>query len=338
MSKTIDSTAVAVAREPKPAQELELRSAFDIQPQSFEAGLNRRKKNRKALIAWIQEELVEGVDWGRIHVVKKEQCPDGKYCQNPYHFSKPSLWKAGAEKIIGMMGVRAIITALPADIQEAYARAGVKDTLTLYCELVDSSGTVMSQGLGSRSLAQDYGDVNKAAKMAKKSAMIDAVLNLAGLSEIFTQDVEDMDPDKLAAGAPDPFNPREEPSRQYFPQQHQKPVKTHCPIGKDWRGKPWSEVDDGFLSWIVSNVTDKPDLAQAAADEIRRRHVETDAAKERRATGNMAKTKRLADYARELTKARSIDEILAIKDELPDEFEPSLRSFIATREKELGPK
>ena len=75
MSETIESTAIAVTEEtqqPAPNHgEIALRSAFDIKPQVFQAGLDRRKKNRKALITWIQEELVEGVDWGRIHVVKK---------------------------------------------------------------------------------------------------------------------------------------------------------------------------------------------------------------------------------------------------------------------------
>jgi hypothetical protein len=38
------------------------------------------------------------------------------------------------------------------------------------------------------------GDANKAIKMAQKSAQIDAVLRCAGLSEVFTQDLEDLHP------------------------------------------------------------------------------------------------------------------------------------------------
>jgi hypothetical protein len=41
-------------------------------------------------------------------------------------------------------------------------------------------------------LSQDDGDINKALKMAIKSAHIDATLRMAGLSEVFTQDIEDM--------------------------------------------------------------------------------------------------------------------------------------------------
>ncbi len=197
--------------EPKNTQPLAVRSTFDIAPQQFAAGLNRRKKNRKALIAWIQESLVEGSDWGRIHVIKKDQCPDGKYCQNPYHFSKPSLWKPGAEKIVGMMGLRSDWPNL-ARYEDAVLEGKAIEQLLLRCELVNDSGLVVSTGIGARALKDDYGDLNKGFKMAKKSALVDAVLNCAGLSEIFTQDVEDMDPEKIAPGAQDPFNPTAEPT------------------------------------------------------------------------------------------------------------------------------
>jgi len=42
-----------------------------------------------------------------------------------------------------------------------------------------------------------------------------------------------------------------------------------CPIG-DHRGKPWSEVDHGFLHWILKKVDD-PDIRFNASLEIERR-------------------------------------------------------------------
>jgi hypothetical protein len=62
------------------------------------------------------------------------------------------------------------------------------------CALLDASERVLAVGLGARTAAQDSGDINKAYKMAAKSAQIDATLRLAGLSEIFTQDLEDNPP------------------------------------------------------------------------------------------------------------------------------------------------
>lgn len=340
MTQTVEGTAVVVQEPEQPRQDMELRSAFDVLPQTFEAGLKRRKKNRKSLIAWIQEELVEGVDWGRIHVVKKEQCPEGKYCQNPYHYSKPSLWKAGAEKIIGMMGLRADWPKLNRYEDMVVDQKPINEIM-LICELYDMGGGVMSRGSGARNVSQD-GDLNKALKMCKKSSLIDAVLNFAGLSEIFTQDVEDMDPNKIDPGAQDPYNPNEQPAANHWPQGHQKPVATHCPIGKEWRGHPWEEVDEGFLSWIITTISDKPELVRAAEAEMIRRYPK-DKAKEKRVAldakvEGAGTGKKLADYARELTAARNIDTILAIKDELPAEFEPSLRTYIQTRENELGPQ
>lgn len=43
-----------------------------------------------------------------------------------------------------------------------------------------------------------------------------------------------------------------------------------CPIGK-FRGKPWSEVDDGFLGWMMRQEDMDEDLKWNADREIRRR-------------------------------------------------------------------
>lgn len=318
-------------------QPLAVRSTFDIAPQQFAAGLNRRKKNRKALIAWIQEELVEGTDWGRIHVVKRDQCADGKYCQNPYHFSKPSLWKPGAEKIVGMMGLKSSWPNL-SKYEDLVMDGRAIEQLLLRCELVNDAGLVVSTGIGARALQADYGDLNKAFKMAKKSALVDAVLNCAGLSEIFTQDVEDMDPEKIDPGAQDPFNPTAEPTAEHFPTRNQKPVATHCPIGKEWKGQPWEIVDEGFLDWIIERIDDKPDILAAAKKEKIRRYPEDAAASNERNATRLSTGKKLADYARDLANATNIDQVIAIKEELPADFEPGLRTYISTREAELGPR
>lgn len=43
-----------------------------------------------------------------------------------------------------------------------------------------------------------------------------------------------------------------------------------CPIGK-FRGKPWSEVEAGFLGWMLRQPTMEPDLKWNAEREIARR-------------------------------------------------------------------
>lgn len=313
-------------------QALEVRAALDIKPSLFKAGLERRKKNRDALIDWIREALVEGTDFGRIHVVKRDVCDKGKWCENDYHFSKPSLWKAGAEKISGMLGLRVSWPTLRAYEDRIIRGEGITQVL-IRCELLNAEGVIVAEGIGGRSVGE-FDDLNKVLKMAKKSGQIDAVLNVGGLSEVFTQDLEDMDADQI--GERDPYQPGEDRIESAIP-RNQKPVSTHCPIGKDWRGVPWEQVDDGFLSWIIGHIDDKPDLVARVRQEIERRYPETDEAKDRRRAGNMATGKKVSDYARELTEAKSLDQIIVIKEELPEEFEPSLRTFIAKREEELGP-
>lgn len=161
----------------------------DMEVEDIKRGMERRQAARRALLHWIDEHLEEGVDFGRIHVVKKEKCPHGRHCTEQSHFSKPSLWKPGAEKIAFWLGMQPVWPELEAELGHLKADA----TLTaLRCVLLDERLNVASEGVGARGLAQDYDNVNKALKMAKKSGLIDAVLGL-GLSDLFTQDLSDED-------------------------------------------------------------------------------------------------------------------------------------------------
>ena len=154
-------------------------SPLDLPAEQFQAGLDRRKSNRSALLGWIREALVKGVDFG---CISTKSGP-----------SKPSLWKPGAEKICGMLGVTAHFPTL-ADYEQAALRGVEFRQIVVRCEIRDGAGRVVADGVGARSLQQDSGDVNKALKMAEKSAHIDATLRMAGLSEVFTQDLEDRRP------------------------------------------------------------------------------------------------------------------------------------------------
>ncbi len=177
----------------KQEQELAVISAnpLDLPAETFQAGLDRRKQNRSSLMAWIREALIEGSDFGKIHVVGRNKCQAGKHCQNPNHFSKPSLFKPGAEKICGMLGVTVRYPTL-ADYEQTALSGTQLTQIIIRCEIVDGSNRIIADGVGARLLSQDNGDINKSLKMAEKSAHIDATLRMAGLSEIFTQDIEDM--------------------------------------------------------------------------------------------------------------------------------------------------
>ena len=112
-------------------------------------------------------------------------------CMEPRHWSKPSLWKPGAEKICGMLG---LIPRFPNlnEYEHAVLRGEDIMVIILKCELHTGTGFIAAEGSGARRISQDNGDINKSLKMAEKSSHIDATLRVAGLSELFTQDIEDM--------------------------------------------------------------------------------------------------------------------------------------------------
>jgi hypothetical protein len=173
---------------------------LDWPVERFTQALDRREVNRKALLKWIQSNLQAGIDYGQIHFVGKDKCrlvADGRTheCLDPRHWSKPSLWKPGAEKICGMMGLIPRFPTL-SEYERATLRGEDIKVIILKCELHTGNGFVAAEGTGARRIDQDRGDINKSLKMAVKSAHIDATLRVAGLSELFTQDLEDMLGDK----------------------------------------------------------------------------------------------------------------------------------------------
>jgi hypothetical protein len=205
----IETTSTA----PAPLPPTRAASPLDLSPAEFRQALARRSENRKALIEWIRSSLVDGVDYGAVPLRRGG-------------FSKPSLRKPGAEKICGMLGVTATFPTLK-DYEATALDGRDVSQVILRCHLVSPDGLVVADGVGARSLEQDYGDINKSLKMAIKSAMIDATLRMAGLSEIFTQDLEDMPHGTLEGDAPVATQPaapeqRRAESRTYVPAQTER--------------------------------------------------------------------------------------------------------------------
>lgn len=252
----------------QPPAPVQVRNAFDLAPAQFKAGLKRQGENRTALMTWIKGEMHEGVDYGKIHVVSRDKCSKGKFCDNPHHFSKDSLFKPGAEKIVGMMGFRAIWPTL-VQYENAAIEGKQINQVALRCQLVDKSGNIISEGWGARNLAQDSNDLNKSVKMAKKSGLIDAVLNAGGLSEVFTQDVEDLPPGSL--GDDPPFDPYNQEQVRFDGTERIDPAKAF-PFGKH-KGQPWADVPLDYLEWCLDKMNNldpqtRKRIEQAAADKF----------------------------------------------------------------------
>lgn len=109
--------------------------------------------------------------------------------------NKPTLLKPGAEKLLMMMGLRSEfdIADSTRDFKEGFFQYQVRCKL-FKCE------TLVTEGLGAcntkekKYINQDPFTLdNTILKMAKKRALVDAALLVGSLSDIFTQDLEDMD-------------------------------------------------------------------------------------------------------------------------------------------------
>jgi hypothetical protein len=134
---------------------------------------------------------VEGIDYGRIH--RMRSCRN-EACKITSHFSKHCLFKPGAEKIVAALGLRASFPGLVRYEETCQAGVAIGD-IVLRCYLSSDDGTIVAEGCAARTVRQDGGpenrDLNKAIKMACKSAYIDASLRASGLSSRLTQDLDE---------------------------------------------------------------------------------------------------------------------------------------------------
>ena len=184
--------------------------------------------------------------------------------------NKPTLLKPGAERINAAFGVAPRYEILEREIDhdrevhwEKNTRRGHQSGTShgLYryvigCDLVHrESGISIGQGIGSASTMESrYIDrprdlENTVLKMAEKRAFVAATLNAYGLSDQFTQDVEDMDRAAIG-GSDEPFA-----------------LSDVVTFGKH-KGETWAKVvkdAPDYVEWCVENM-DR--LSQDAKDVL----------------------------------------------------------------------
>lgn len=134
--------------------------------------------DRTGLLTWIKEHFVPRVDFGPA---------------TSHGGAKDTLLKPGAEKLCLLFGW----TARLSDDHEVRAMLGNPPTLIAFkCGLFSEQGQLVAEGRGACDLTErPPRAINSAIKIAEKRAVVDAVLRACGLSELFTQDLEDMVPD-----------------------------------------------------------------------------------------------------------------------------------------------
>ena len=177
-----DDGRVAVLEPPAPTTALRPRTP---QVDDLEAALQVWTTERAVVQRFLKQELKANVDYYTLRIGGKD--------------SKPSLSKAGAEKVMGWLKIQASFTP-DTGTWEMLGRP--QDLVCYVCTLRTRSGEIVGEGRGARSLKKDGGDVNKAIKMAEKSACVSAVLRTGALSDVFTQDLEDTNPEPEKAAKP----------------------------------------------------------------------------------------------------------------------------------------
>ena len=159
---------------------------------TLEQSVDTWVNDRHVIVAFAEKHLTEGIDFYKLVLGGKE--------------TKPSLSKAGAEKFLGLFSLTASFEKDAGTWEMFGSPSGV---ICYVCSLHSREGVIVAEGRGSASLQKNQNDPNKTIKMSLKSSMIDAVLRYGALSDIFTQDIEDMveqqkgeakaEPTKLAA-------------------------------------------------------------------------------------------------------------------------------------------
>lgn len=176
---------------------------------------------------------------------------------------KPTLLKPGAEKILMLLGVSSTYEILE-DVHD-YEKGFF--AYTVKCVLA-KEGIIITEGLGhcnsrerkfTSQRVDPYTIANTCLKMAKKRAQVDAVLTIASLSDVFTQDVEDMD---IPIPASRTQREVQEGNNEEFDVMEDMPpeeaASTIVTFGK-YKGKTISEigaVDMNYLRWLAHKAED----------------------------------------------------------------------------------
>lgn len=160
---------------------------------------------RKRIQEWLGKHFIRGVHYGVPPGCGHEVDQDGYYTNRGkrVHISeykpKDTLYKAGALLACDLFGVVARV-ALEETLTAAAAKEG-QPTLVFRAQLCKSE-TVFVEGVGSCTVGEKSFDTNQAVKQAEKRALVDAVLKLPFMSDLF--EAEEFQPEALT---PPPENP-----------------------------------------------------------------------------------------------------------------------------------
>lgn len=239
--------------------------AMSVDIATMQAGLAEYVDKRKTFREWLLKQMVEGVHYGVVPGCEPKldaagnliisQKKSDKWVQITVNKNqwrhKRCLYKAGAEFIIDLMGVRQEYIA---DVDAAKMLTRGDAAVVAYkCRLLSrNTGELVGEGIGAGTLGSKGADHNKTVKDAQKRAMVAAVLNSYGLSDLFTQDMDDKPP-KPEAEQPQPRDdaPIAQPRSERLKTED---VKKLGGLLRDYLGSRGADNSDAAVSeWLVRN-------------------------------------------------------------------------------------
>lgn len=237
------------------AQQVKVFNPLDHDPIQFKAALVNRQDNYDALRDHLRGVLVPGEDFGKIHVAKRSDCPDGQWkCTQRSHWSKDTLFDSGGDKILGLLGLGIAYPDIDDYRKAALNGVRIADVI-MNAKVINNAGLPISEGSGAASVEQEGKSLNNAIKKAQKRARLDAINRLPGVSALFEDAawVASIAPPKGGTAAP---------------QRHGTGATLLAmPFGKH-KDKPFTELEDDYLHWIIKECANKPDVFAAAEREL----------------------------------------------------------------------
>ena len=228
----------------------------------IQAALAEYVVKRNTLRDWLLAQMKEGIHYG----VPPGCEPKGNHSEKQWK-DKPSLYKAGAELVIDLMGLRQVYEP---DLIGWQQLGSEKGTAVYKCLLISrSTGDEVGQGIGAGKVGRKMADENKAIKDAQKRAMVAAVLNAYGLSDLYVADLEDYVPDANDNPERRADAPRvDSRGKRIKPQQHKNFAVTKL-ISDHWkeqngtgdREKDWK----AYSTWFME-VTGSSSVPVSAAE------------------------------------------------------------------------
>ncbi|MBA4019146.1 MAG: hypothetical protein C0483_18425 [Pirellula sp.] len=162
-------------------------NALSVPVEQMVAALDEYVDRRAAFYEWLLRQLEQGVHFGVPPGINVSTNVDPKRWR-----TKPSLYKAGADFICDLMGLR---DEYEADLATWEMMGKPTDTLYRRCRLYSrSNDKLIGEGTGARKNFDKKMDANGSIKMADKNAKVAATINSYGLSDLFTQDIDDNQP------------------------------------------------------------------------------------------------------------------------------------------------